>query len=180
MILLKNTPPVEKLVDFVIQFSDQNNFIIMSQLKKNGLYTPLLLSHIPEANMSVHSSHIANMQELVYYFYLVFNCPHMEAYCKIVDSREIVGLSPALTTTAVRKNYPHQDIIRTQAQLSIQTSSSYSSWKTLSSIILWRTGSVEYSHGQYSYLTYASCQWGISSRHLWSLMYTHHTLVVFL
>ena len=68
--------------------------------------------------MSVHSSHFANMQELVYYFYLAFNCPHLEAFCKIVDSKEIVGLPPTLTSTVIRKHYPHQDIIRAQAQLS--------------------------------------------------------------
>ena len=118
MILIKNDPPVEKLLDFIIQFSNQNNLIIMSGLKTNGLYTTPLLSTNPEANMSVHSSHFANMQELVYYFYLVFNCPHLEAYCKIVDSKEIVGLPPTLTSTVIRE--PHQDIIR--------------------DIILWRTG----------------------------------------
>ena len=87
MILIKSDPPVEKLLDFIIQFSNQNNLIIMSGLKTNGLYTTPLLSTNPEANMSVHSSHFANMQELVYYIYLVFNCPHLEAFCKIVDQR---------------------------------------------------------------------------------------------
>ena len=70
MILIKNDTPVQKLVDFIIQFSHQNNLIIMSGLKTNGLYTTPLLSTNPEANMSVHSSHFANMQELVYYFTL--------------------------------------------------------------------------------------------------------------
>jgi len=68
--------------------------------------------------MSVNSSHFANMQEMVYYFYLVFNCPHMEAYYKIVESKDPVGLLPALSSTVVWKYYPHQDIIRSQAQLS--------------------------------------------------------------
>ena len=58
------------------------------------------------------------MQDMVYYFYFIFNCPHMEAYCKIVDFQELVGIPPALTSTVVRKDFPHQDIIRSQAQLS--------------------------------------------------------------
>ena len=102
MILIKNAPPVEKLVDFVIQFSNQNIIIIMSGLKTNGLFTTPLLSTNPEANMFVHSSHFANMKDLVYYFYLVFNYPHLEAYCKIVDSKEIVGLPPTLTSTVIK------------------------------------------------------------------------------
>ena len=41
MILVKNTPPVTKLVDFFIKFSDQNNLIITSGLKKM-VFIPLL------------------------------------------------------------------------------------------------------------------------------------------
>ena len=42
----------------------------------------------------------------------------MEAYRKIVESKQIVGHPLALTSTVVRKHYPLQDIIRSQAQLS--------------------------------------------------------------
>jgi hypothetical protein len=55
---------------------------------------------------------------MVYYFYLVFNCPHVEAYCKLVSSNNIAGLPIELNPTNIRKFYSHNDPIRAKAQLS--------------------------------------------------------------
>ena len=54
---------------------------------------------------------------MVYYFYLVFNCPHVEAYCKLVSSNNIAGLPTelGLDPTNIRKFYPHNDPIRAKA-----------------------------------------------------------------
>jgi len=54
---------------------------------------------------------------MVYYFYLVFNCPHLEAYCKIVASKDMMGFPSQLTPTVVRKYYPHHDPIKSKSQL---------------------------------------------------------------
>jgi len=60
--------------------------------------------HYREANISVHTSHFANvLQEIVYHFYLVLNYPYMKAHCKLVESKELTGLPKTQTSTVVRK-----------------------------------------------------------------------------
>ena len=117
MFLLDSNPYVAKLVDFAIKYSEQNNLIIMTGTKSQGFYiTPLTMK--PQAHLSIHSHHFATLHDMVYYFYLVFNCPHVEAYCKLVSSNNIAGLPTELTPTTIRKFYPHNDPIRAKAQLS--------------------------------------------------------------
>ena len=52
-------PQVKKLVDFVIKISEENNLIIISGLKNDGLHTNSLPSHYRKSNISVHTSHFA-------------------------------------------------------------------------------------------------------------------------
>ena len=65
-ILADSTPQVKKLVDLVKKFSEKNNLIIVSGVKIDGLYTSSLSSPNREANLSVNTSHFANVQEMVY------------------------------------------------------------------------------------------------------------------
>ena len=84
----------------------------MTGLKNDGLYTTLLPSKNPEVNISVKTILCAKLQDMVYYFYLVFNCHHFEAYCKLVDSMELTGLPTKLISTIFKKYFSHQDLIR--------------------------------------------------------------------
>ena len=90
MVLLQNHPCVKKLVDFAIVYSKQNNLIIMTSSSQHGLYTTNL-SSVPQAYMSMHTSHFKTLHDMVYYFYHVFNLPHLEANCKLVSSSHLVG-----------------------------------------------------------------------------------------
>jgi hypothetical protein len=119
MRLIESNPYVEKLVDFAIEYSKQNNLIIMTGSKQNGLYvTPL--TQQPTALLTTTTQHFTTISDMVYYFYLVFNCPHVEAYCRLVSSNQITGLPSQLTVTAIRKFYPHQDPIKPKSQLTKQ------------------------------------------------------------
>jgi hypothetical protein len=77
----------------------------MTGNKSHGLYITPLASP-KHANLAIHSNHFNNLHDMVYYFYLVFNCPHVEAYCKLVSSKNITGLPIQLTPTTIRKFYP--------------------------------------------------------------------------
>ena len=46
---------------------------------------------------------------MVYHFYLVFNCPHLKAYSKLVSTTHLVGFPKSLTSDVVRKYYPHHN-----------------------------------------------------------------------
>ena len=82
---------VEKLFDFVVNYSKQNNILILTGSKSQGLFiTPI--SSPKQAMLSLHSHHFKNLHDMVYYFCLVFNCLHLEAYCKIVSSNQLTGL----------------------------------------------------------------------------------------
>ena len=106
MFLLDCHPYVAKLVNFAIKYSKHNNLIIMTGQKSHGLYKTSLNIN-PQAHLSIHSHHFTTLHDMVYYFYLVFNCPHVEAYCKLVSSHNIAGLPAELTPTNIRKFYPH-------------------------------------------------------------------------
>ena len=117
MVILNSTPYVDKLVNFVINYSTQNNLIILTGSKLQGLFqTQLTLPR--QAMLSIHSHHFTTIHDMVYYFYLVFNCPHLEAYCKIVSSNQLTGLPKELTPSTIRKYFPHHDPIRSKAQQS--------------------------------------------------------------
>jgi hypothetical protein len=118
MMLLNSDPYVDNLVNFVIKYSEQNNLIILTGEKSNGLYTTPLCTSQNKALLSIHSHHFNNMHDMVYYFYIVFNCPHVEAFCKIVSSNQMSGLPKSLTPSIIRKYYPHHDPIKAKAQLS--------------------------------------------------------------
>ena len=100
-----------------MSYSKQNNLITMTGSSKNGMYTTHL-SPVPQANLSMHTSHFQNLHDMVYYFFLVFNCPRLEAYCKLVSSSDLIGLPKSLTCDVVGKYYPHHDHINSWAQLS--------------------------------------------------------------
>ena len=121
MFLLDSHPHVAKLIDFSIKHSEQHNLIIMTVKKSHGLYiTPL--NKKPQAHLSIHiyihSYHFPTLHDMVYYFYLVFNCPHVKAYCKLFSSNNITGLPPQVNPTNIRKFYPHNNPILAKAQLS--------------------------------------------------------------
>ena len=65
MILVIVPHKLRKLVDFFIKFSEKYNLIIILGLKTDGLYTTTLLSHHRGANISVNTSHLTNLQEMV-------------------------------------------------------------------------------------------------------------------
>ena len=117
MVILDRDPYVDKLVDFVINYSSQNNLVVLMGSKSQGLFvTPI--SSPRQALLSIHSHHFNPSHDMVYYFYLVFNCPHSEAYCKIVSSNQLTGLPKELTTSVIRKYFPRHDPIRSKAQQS--------------------------------------------------------------
>ena len=77
--------------------------------KSQGLFvTPLPLPR--QAMLSIHSHHFNTLHDMVYYFYLVFNFPHLEAYCKLVSSNQLTDLPKELTTSVIRKYFPHHRI----------------------------------------------------------------------
>ena len=115
MFILDRDPYVDKLVNFIINYSPHNNLVVLTGSKSQGLFvTPLTSPR--HAMLSIHSHHFTNMHDMVYYFYLVFNCPHLEAYCKIVSSNQLTGLPKELTPSTIRKYFPHHDPIRSKAQ----------------------------------------------------------------
>ena len=65
MILVIVPHKLRKLVDFFIKFSEKYNLIIILGLKTDGLYTTTLLSHHCGANISVNTSHLTYLQEMV-------------------------------------------------------------------------------------------------------------------
>ena len=137
MFILDRDPYVDKLVNFVINYSSHNNLVVLTGSKSQGLFvTPLTSPR--HAMLSIHSHHFTNMHDMVYYFYLVFNCPHLEAYCKIVSSNQLTGLPKELTPSTIRKYFPHHDPIRSKAQQSKKTYPK-SSPEDISTYLLWRT-----------------------------------------
>jgi hypothetical protein len=117
MMILAGHPYVDKLVNFAVEFSEKNNLIILTGYKNNGLYTTPI-AHTPTACLSIHSKHFHSPQDMVYYFYLVFNCPHVEAYCRLVLSKAILSLPTSLTPHVIRQYYPHDDFIKSKSQMS--------------------------------------------------------------
>jgi hypothetical protein len=78
MVILDSNPYVDKLVNFVINYSTQNNLTILTGSKSQGLFETQ--PHLPrKAMLSIHSHHFKTLHDMVYYFYLVFICPHLEA-----------------------------------------------------------------------------------------------------
>ena len=117
MVILDSNPYVDKPANFVINYSSQNNLIVLTGSKSQGLFvTPLPLPL--QAMLYIHSHHFNTLHDMVYYIYLVSNCPHLEAYCKLVSSNQLTGLPNELTTSVIRKYFPHQDPIRSKAQQS--------------------------------------------------------------
>ena len=82
MFLLDSHPYDSKLIDSAIKYSEQNNLI---GKKSRGLYIMKL-----QAQLSIHSFHFSTLYDIVYYFYLVFSCPHM-------------GLPPQFNPANIRK-----------------------------------------------------------------------------
>jgi len=117
MVQLQNHPYFKKLVNFAISYSKQNNLSIMIGSSQHGLYTTNL-SSAPQAHMSMHTSHFKTVHDMVYHFYLVFNFSHLEVYCKLVSSSDLVGFLKFLTSDVVQKYYSHHDPVKLRTQLS--------------------------------------------------------------
>jgi len=114
MTLVKNSPLVDKILNFVLKYSNDNNLIILSGKKSNDLYITNL--HPKVASLSISSRHFPSVKEMVYYFYIVFNCPNVDTYCHLLSIPTISGFPPSLTAKNVRKHYPYNDAIRSQSQ----------------------------------------------------------------
>ena len=82
MTLIKRSPIVDKILNFVISYSHANNLIILTGKSINDLYTTTIPNKT--ALLSIHSHHFTSPKDMVHYFYLVFDCPHLEAYCRLV------------------------------------------------------------------------------------------------
>jgi len=116
MTLVKSSPLVDKILNFILQYSNDNNLIILTGNKSNDLYITNL--NPPIASLSVDSRHFPSIKELVYYFYIVFNCPSVDTYCHLLSIPTVSGFPPHLTAKNVRKHYPYNDKIRSQSQQS--------------------------------------------------------------
>ena len=116
MTLVKTSPLVDKILNFILQYSNDNNLIILTGNKSNDLYITNL--NPPIASLSVDSRHFPSIKELVYYFYIVFNCPNVDTYCHLLSIPTVSGFPPHLTAKNVRKHYPYNDKIRSQSQQS--------------------------------------------------------------
>ena len=81
----------DNIFDFVIEYSQSNNITITTGAKDNDLYQTQLCTNI-QVHLSVNSHHFHPLKDLVYYFYLVFNCPHFETFCHLASSSQIYGL----------------------------------------------------------------------------------------
>ena len=117
MTLVKHSPLLDKILHFVLKYSHENNLIILTGYKSSDLYVTNL--H-PKASLSITSRHFPYIKELVYYFYIVFNCPNVDTYCHLLSVPTTSGFPPNLTAKNVRKYYPYNDI-RSQSQQSIKT-----------------------------------------------------------
>jgi len=73
MTLVKTSPLVDKILNFVLQYSNDNNLIILTGKKSNDLYITNL--HPKIASLSVASRHFPSIKELVYYFILYSTVP---------------------------------------------------------------------------------------------------------
>ena len=87
------------MVDIILNFGQQYlhdiNLNILTGKKSNDLYITNL--HPKIASLSIASRHFPSIKELVYFFYIVFNCPNVDTY---------------LTAKNARKHYPYNDTIR--------------------------------------------------------------------
>ena len=118
MTLVKRSRLVDKILNFVLKYSTDNNLIILTGDKSKDLYITDLKPNM--ASLSVASRHLPSLKEMVYYFYLVFNCPNIETYCQLLNNPTLSGFPQTLTSKTVRKYYPHNDHIRSISQLSKQ------------------------------------------------------------
>jgi len=84
MFIVDNSPVVKNL-DFIIQFSKDNNSIVLSGNKVDDLYKTPISSPTKSAKFSVNSHHFSSLKDVVYYFNLVFNCPGEEAFCGLIS-----------------------------------------------------------------------------------------------
>jgi hypothetical protein len=116
-LIIENTDAVNKLMDFVLKVSHKDNLIILMGTTVNNLYTMDLLS-TKHAHLFINSHHFSSINNMVYYFYLFFNCPGIDAYCRLIDSKAITGLPASLTSKVIRKYYPYHDPIKAKSQLS--------------------------------------------------------------
>ena len=63
MVVMESNPLVDKIVDFVLSYSENNNLIILTGTKSNGLYqTPIIQ---PTALTTIHSHHFASLSDMV-------------------------------------------------------------------------------------------------------------------
>jgi len=66
------------------------------------------------ASLSVASRHFPSIKELVYYFYIVLNCPNVESFCQLLSTLYF----PTSNGKNVCRHYPYNDTIRSQSQQS--------------------------------------------------------------
>ena len=103
MTLVKHSRLVDKILNFVLQYSRDNNSIILTSNKSNDLYITNLNYKV--ASLSVALRYFPSIQELVHYFYIVLNCANVDSYCQLLSIPIISGFSPNLTALNVRKYF---------------------------------------------------------------------------
>jgi len=104
MTLVKQSPFVDKVLNFVLKYLDDNNLIVLTGQKSNDLYITNV--HPKVASSSITSRHFPSIKELVYCFYIVFKCPNVDTYCHLLSVPTISGFPPNLTAKNIRKHYP--------------------------------------------------------------------------
>ena len=100
MTFVKHSPLVDKILHFVLKYLHDNNLIVLTGQKSNDLCITNL--HPKVASLSNASRHFPSIKELVYYFYIVFNCPNVDTYCHLPSVPTISGFSQNLTAQNVR------------------------------------------------------------------------------
>jgi len=110
--MIDSTPVVNKILNFV-ELSRTNYLIILTGTKKSDFYKTKLQPK--QASQSIKSHRFQSDKDLVCYIYLVFNCPHIDAYCHLISSVHVTGLQQQLTVKNIRTFFPHHDINRSQS-----------------------------------------------------------------